>query len=61
LAALSAIVRSCEIHTIKKWLGEYDHEDIDISEIMPGDFVRITSANSLAKRPFYWIAAPTRP
>jgi transcription antitermination factor NusG len=38
-----AIVRESEIYTIQKWLGEYDHEDIDISEIMPGDFVRITS------------------
>ena len=38
-----ALVRSCEIHTIKKWLGEYDHEDIDISDILPGDYVRITS------------------
>ncbi len=38
-----AIVREEEIQTIQKWLGEYDHEDIDISEIMPGDFVRITS------------------
>ena len=38
-----AVVRDSEIHTIQKWLGEHDHEDIDISEIMPGDFVRITS------------------
>jgi transcriptional antiterminator RfaH len=38
-----AIVREEEIHTIQKWLGEYDHEDIDISEIKPGDYVRITS------------------
>ena len=26
-----AVVREEEIHTIQKWLGEYDHEDIDIS------------------------------
>ncbi|MDA8769622.1 UpxY family transcription antiterminator [Schleiferiaceae bacterium] len=38
-----AQVRQVEIHTIQKWLGEYNHEDIDISEIMTGDFVRITS------------------
>ena len=38
-----AIVREEEIHTIQKWLGEYDHEDIDISEIKLGDYVRITS------------------
>ena len=38
-----AVVRDSEIHTIQKWLGEYNHEDIDISEIMPGDFVRISS------------------
>ena len=38
-----AIVRESEIHTIQKWLGQYDHSDIDISEILPGDFVRITT------------------
>ena len=38
-----ALVRSCEIHTIKKWLGEQDHEHIDVSQIMPGDYLRITS------------------
>jgi transcription antitermination factor NusG len=38
-----AVVREEEIHTIQKWLGEYNHEDIDISEIKPGDYVRITS------------------
>jgi len=38
-----AVVREEEIHTIQKWLGEYDHEDIDISDILPGDYVRITS------------------
>ena len=38
-----AVVREEEIHTIQKWLGEYDHEDIDISDIKPGDYVRITS------------------
>ena len=38
-----AFVRASEIHTIQKWLGQYDHSDIDISDILPGDFVRITS------------------
>ena len=38
-----AHVRQVEINTIQKWLGEYNHEDIDISDILPGDFVRITS------------------
>jgi transcription antitermination factor NusG len=38
-----AVVREEEIHTIQKWLGEYNHEDIDISNIKPGDYVRITS------------------
>ena len=38
-----AIVRESEILTIQKWLGQYDHSDIDISDILPGDYVRITS------------------
>jgi transcription antitermination factor NusG len=38
-----AIVRESEIHTIQKWLGQYNHSDIDISDILPGDYVRITS------------------
>ena len=38
-----AVVRDQEIKTIQKWMGEYSHEDIDISEILPGDYVRITS------------------
>ena len=38
-----AQVRQAEIKTIQKWLGEYNHEDIDISDIQPGDLVRITS------------------
>ena len=38
-----AVVRDSEIHTIQKWLGEYNHEDMDISEIKLGDYVRITS------------------
>ena len=38
-----ALVRSCEINAIKKWLGQYNHEDMDLSQIMPGDLVRITS------------------
>lgn len=38
-----AVVRQEEINTIQKWLGQYDHSDIDISDILPGDYVRITS------------------
>jgi transcription antitermination factor NusG len=38
-----AIVRESEIQTIQKWLGQYNHSDIDISDILPGDYVRITS------------------
>jgi transcriptional antiterminator RfaH len=38
-----AIVRESEICTIQKWLGQYDHSDIDISKILPGDYVRITT------------------
>ena len=38
-----AVVREKEIKTIQKWLGQYAHEDLDISSILPGDFVRITS------------------
>ena len=38
-----AQVRQVEINTIQKWLGDYNHEDIDISDIHPGEFVRITS------------------
>ena len=38
-----AVVPEEEIHTIQKWLGEYDHEHIDVSQIMLGDYLRITS------------------
>jgi transcriptional antiterminator RfaH len=38
-----ARVRDAEIKTIQKWLEEYAHEDIDISDILPGDYLRITS------------------
>jgi hypothetical protein len=38
-----AVAGQSEIATIQKWLGEYAHEDIDISQIMPGDYLRITS------------------
>jgi transcription antitermination factor NusG len=36
-----AVVRQTEIATIQKWLGEYEH--IEVSQIMPGDYIRITS------------------
>mgnify|MGYP000385417771 FL=1 len=38
-----ARVRQVEINTIQKWLGEYSHEDIDISHIQTGALVRIDS------------------
>ena len=38
-----AVVRDYEIRTIQKWLGKYAHEGIYISDILPGDYVRITS------------------
>ena len=38
-----AQVRQVEITTIQKWLGEYNHEDIDISHIQTGVLVRIDS------------------
>lgn len=38
-----AQVREEEINTIKKWLGEFDHQLITIEDFQPGDKVRITS------------------
>ena len=38
-----AVVRDSEIKTIQKWLWEYASEDIDISDILRGDYVLITS------------------
>ena len=38
-----AQVRQIEINTIQKWLGEYNNEDIYISDIQSGDLVLITS------------------
>ena len=38
-----AVVRKSEIVTIQNWLGEQDHEYIDVSPIIPGDYLRITS------------------
>ena len=36
-----AVVRDSEIRTIQKLLGEHEH--INVSQIMPGDYLRITS------------------
>ena len=47
-----AQVRQVEINTIQKWLGEYNHEDIDISDIQTGYLVRITSGHSTGDAPF---------
>ena len=38
-----AKVRPVEIDAIQKWLGHYNHEDLQMEEITPGSFVRITS------------------
>ena len=38
-----AQVRQVEINTIKKWLGEYNHEDINIRDIQTGALIRIDS------------------
>jgi transcriptional antiterminator RfaH len=38
-----AIVREEEITTIQKWLGHYDHERLQVTEITPGSYVRIIS------------------
>jgi transcription antitermination factor NusG len=38
-----AIVREEEIETIQKWLGNYNHEDLQIEEFTPGSHVRIAS------------------
>jgi len=38
-----AVVRQSEIATIQKWLGEQDHEYIDVSQIIPRDYLRITT------------------
>ena len=38
-----AIVREEEIAVIQKWLGNYDHKDLQMEEIVPGSHLRITS------------------
>ena len=38
-----AQVRQVEINTIRKWLGEYDHELISIEDFQLGQKVKITS------------------
>ena len=38
-----AIVREEEITVIQKWLGDYDHKNLHIEEIVPGSYLRITS------------------
>lgn len=44
-----AQVRQVEINTIQKWLGDYNHKDIDISHIKPGDYVYISSGQFFGK------------
>ena len=38
-----AVVRTVEIEAIQKWLGHYDHNSLEVEDITPGTFVRITS------------------
>ena len=38
-----AIVREEEISTIQKWMGHYDHDQLRVTDITPGTYVRITS------------------
>ena len=38
-----AIVREEEIAIIQKWLGHYGHERLNVTDITPGTYVRITS------------------
>ena len=38
-----AVVREEEIAAIQKWLGHYAHDALQIEEITPGSYVRITS------------------
>jgi transcriptional antiterminator RfaH len=38
-----AIVREEEITSIQKWLGHYEHQRFQVSDITPGAYVRITS------------------
>ena len=45
-----AIVRQEEIETIQKWLGNYNHEDIDIEEFTPGSQLRIVSGQFMNQK-----------
>ena len=47
-----AQVRQVEINTIKKLLGDYNHKDIDISHIQPGDYVYISTGQFSGKEGF---------
>lgn len=38
-----AVVRPVEIEAIQKWLGHYDHDSLEVEDIIPGTLVRITS------------------
>ena len=38
-----AVVRAVEIEAIQKWLGHHDHNSLEVEDITPGTFVRITS------------------
>lgn len=44
-----AVVRDPEIEAIQKWLGHYDHDALEIEEITPGSYVRITSGQFMSE------------
>jgi transcription antitermination factor NusG len=45
-----AQVREEEINTIKKWLGEYNHDQITIGDLKPGDAVKIASGQFMNEK-----------
>ena len=44
-----AIIREEEITTIQKWLGHYENERLQLTDITPGAYVRITSGKFVNK------------
>jgi transcription antitermination factor NusG len=45
-----AVVRKEEIEVIQKWLGHYNHEDLQMEEIAPGSQVLITSGQFMNQK-----------
>ena len=44
-----AVVRQSEIAAIQNWLGKHGNKQIDIAQIMPGDYLKITSGPLFGK------------